>query len=101
MSRSIHPELQQFTLIYKSIISLKAMFPLARDLFEGSLAEFVNFSFDASNSAGKGHVHEFRLSVHLEASHDGLINFVLNSELFAGVLWVGLQGSDDLVPLIG
>ena len=66
-----------------------------------SLTELANLVFNAVKSAGKRHVHKLGLSVHLKATKDGLINLVVNSELLAGVLGVGLEGGDNLRLLVG
>ena len=56
-----------------------------------SLAELCDLVGDTVKSALKGHVHEFRLGVHLESTKDGLINFVVDSELLSLVIRVGLK----------
>ena len=56
----------------------------------------LNVMSKSGHSRGKGHVHELRLSVHLESTKDGFIKFVFNGELFSLVLWVGLQGGEHL-----
>lgn len=64
-------------------------------------SKLCDFLLDAVKSAPQGHVHEFGLSVHLEAAHDGIIDFVVNDELLARVLGVGLEGGDNLRLLVG
>lgn len=65
-----------------------------------SLAELVHFLADAVESAAEGHVHELRLGVHLEAAQDGLVHFVVDRELLASVLRVGLKSSYNLRLLV-
>ena len=36
----------------------------------------------------------------MQAAHDALIDFIVYRELFAGVLWIGFEGSEDLAPLV-
>lgn len=67
---------------------------------EGSVAELGDFGADAVEARGEGHVHELRLSVHLEATQDSVVNFVVDGELLAFVLGVGLQGAGHLFLLV-
>lgn len=52
------------------------------------------------NTGSQAHIHELRLSVHLEASEDGLIDLEFNDELLALVLGVGLEAAEDLLLLV-
>lgn len=53
------------------------------------------------NTALQAHVHELGFSVHLQSSEDGLIDLELKHELFALVLGVSLEGTEDLLLLSG
>ena len=59
-------------------------------------SESVHLLSESSHPRGERHVHEFRLGVHLKTTKDGGVNLILDSELLALVLWVGLKGSKHL-----
>lgn len=65
-----------------------------------SLDEFVDLALQLVQSGLKTHVHELRLSVHLQASLDARIDCELQLELFASIFWVGFQSSQHLTLLI-
>ena len=66
-----------------------------------SSAELADLGLNAVESAGERHIHEFRLGVHLKAAHDGLINLVVDGELLALVLGIGLKSCNNLRLLVG
>ena len=65
----------------------------------GSLGKLGDLLGDSLDTGVERHVHEFRLSVHLETSENGTIDLVLNSEFFSFVSGVGFKGREDLVSL--
>jgi len=66
-----------------------------------SLNEFVDLRLDLLQSGGKTHVHEFGFSVHLETTLDRFVNGEVKLEVLTGILWVGLEGREDLGLLAG
>lgn len=58
--------------------------------------ELSDFLVDAGHARLEGHVHEFGLGVHLEATLDNRVHLVLDGELLVGVGRVGLEGSENL-----
>ena len=65
-----------------------------------SIAELGDLRVDAVQSAGQGHVHELGLGVHLQTTHDRLIDLVIDRELLALVLRVGRECGHHLLLLI-
>ena len=61
-----------------------------------SVSELADFTADTVESATEGHIHELRLSVHLKAAKNRIVDLVVNGELLAFVLGVGLKGGDNL-----
>ena len=82
--------LLHFPLIYHSIL-----FFLSKSCYWHSVAELGNLSTDTVEAAAERHIHELGLSVHLKAAKNRLVDLVVDGELLARVLRVGLQGCND------
>ena len=65
-----------------------------------SIDHLVDFLVETVDTGSQAHVHEFRLSVHLEATEDRLVSLELNNEFFSLVLGVGLEGCEDLLLFV-
>ena len=61
--------------------------------------EFGQLLVDSLSAGGERHVHKFAFGVHLEAALDACIDFVLNGELLAFVVWISLESSEDFALL--
>ena len=61
-----------------------------------SHGKLSNLFVDAHHAGRDRHVHELGFSVHLKTTLDVLVNLVLDSESFAGVLGIGLKGCENL-----
>ena len=73
---------------------------ISRNCVWCSVSELGDLSADAVEAAAEGHIHEFGLGVHLESTKDSVVDFVVNGELLARVLGVGLKGGNDLRLLV-
>jgi len=66
-----------------------------------SIDNLGNLLSKTINTGLQAHVHELRFSVHLQSSEDGLIDLELKHELFALVLGISLESTEDLLLLSG
>lgn len=75
------------------------MLTLSRAAFYSNFShsgELCDFLVDAGHARLEGHVHEFGLGVHLEATLDDRVNLVLDRELLVGVRRVRFEGGENL-----
>ena len=64
-----------------------------------SIDQLSHFTAELLDSRRQTHVHEFSLSVHLEAAHNRGIHSEFELEFFSRVLGVGLKSGEHFVLL--
>ena len=74
-------------------------YPLSEWKQDCSLDESGQFLVHPFCAGGEGHVHEFAFRVELETTLDACVDLVLDRELLAFVVWVGLESGQNFFSL--